>query len=66
VAGLGVLLYFGRRHPTIVDPRSIGAGRKKLAWLTLAIFLLCFTPAPLEENPDAALGQQTQASSLTP
>jgi len=48
-----VLLYFlGRRHPTIVDSGSIGSGRKKLAWLTLLIFLACFTPAPLEENPD--------------
>ena len=46
------LLYFlGRRHPAIIDPGSIGPARKKLAWLTLAIFLLCFTPAPLVENP---------------
>jgi len=56
-----VLLYFGRRHPAIIDPRSIGSGRKKLAWLTLLIFLLCFTPAPLEENPDAPA--QAQACS---
>jgi membrane-associated protease RseP (regulator of RpoE activity) len=50
-----VLLYFlGRRHPVIVDPGSVGAGRRKIAWLTLLIFLLCFTPAPLEENPGAA------------
>ena len=56
-----VLLYFGRRHPAIIDPGSIGSGRKKLAWLTLLIFLLCFTPAPLEENPDAPA--QAQACS---
>lgn len=46
-----VLLFFGRRHPTIIDPESLGSGRKQLAWLTLIIFLLCFTPAPLRENP---------------
>jgi len=60
-----VLLYFGRRHPAIIDPGRIGSGRKKLAWLTLAIFLLCFTPAPLQENPDAAQGQ-TQAPAAAP
>lgn len=46
-----VLLFFGRRHPSIVDPESLGTGRRRLAWLTLIIFLLCFTPAPLRENP---------------
>jgi membrane-associated protease RseP (regulator of RpoE activity) len=46
-----VLLFFGRRHPTIIDPESLGTGRKQLAWLTLIIFLLCFTVAPLRENP---------------
>jgi membrane-associated protease RseP (regulator of RpoE activity) len=45
-----VLLFFGRRHPSIIDPEMLGAGRKQLAWLTLIIFLLCFTPAPLREN----------------
>jgi membrane-associated protease RseP (regulator of RpoE activity) len=46
-----VLLFFGRRHPSIIDPEALGSGRKQLAWLTLIIFLLCFTPAPLRENP---------------
>ena len=46
-----VLLFFGRRHPSIVDPEALGTGRKQLAWLALIIFLLCFTPAPLRENP---------------
>jgi membrane-associated protease RseP (regulator of RpoE activity) len=46
-----VVLFFGRRHPPIFDPEPLGSARKKLAWLTLLIFLLCFTPAPLQENP---------------
>jgi len=46
-----VLLYFGRKHPTIIDDEPLGPGRKKLAWLMLLIFVLCFTPAPIRENP---------------
>ena len=46
-----VLLYFIRRHPPIIDPAVLDPGRKKLAFLTLLIFLVCFTPAPLLENP---------------
>jgi membrane-associated protease RseP (regulator of RpoE activity) len=46
-----ILLYFGRRHPPVIDSEPLGPGRKKLAWLMLLIFLLCFTPAPIKENP---------------
>src|SRR5439155_17001543 len=46
-----LLFLFGRRHPPIVDPASIGSGRKKLAWITLLIFLICFTYLPLDVNP---------------
>ncbi len=46
-----VLLYFGRRHPPVFDSEDLGSGRKKLAWLMLALFVLCFTPAPVLENP---------------
>lgn len=42
-----LLLFFGMRHPAIYDPADLGAGRKKLAWLSLVIFLLCFTLAPI-------------------
>jgi membrane-associated protease RseP (regulator of RpoE activity) len=45
------VLFFGRRHPALYDSQALGGGRKKLAWLTLLIFLLCFTAAPLQENP---------------
>ena len=42
-----LLLLFGMRHPAIYDPSELGPGRKRLAWLSLAIFLVCFTLAPI-------------------
>ena len=42
-----VLLFFGMRHPAIYDPSNLGGGRRQLAWLSLAIFLLSFTLAPI-------------------
>jgi membrane-associated protease RseP (regulator of RpoE activity) len=42
-----LLLLFGMRHPAIYDPSELGPGRKRLAWLSLVIFLLCFTLAPI-------------------
>jgi membrane-associated protease RseP (regulator of RpoE activity) len=41
-----VLLILGRRHPFIEDPAPLSAGRRKLAWLALAIFALCFSYQP--------------------
>ena len=42
-----LLLFFGMRHPAIYDPLPLSDGRRKLAWLSLLIFLLCFTLAPI-------------------
>jgi len=42
-----VLLWLGRRHPVIIDASDLGNGRRKLGWFALAIFLLCFTFAPI-------------------
>ena len=42
-----LLLFFGMRHPPIYDPTQLGLGRRKLAALSLVIFLLCFTFAPI-------------------
>ncbi len=42
-----LLLFFGMRHPSIYDPAPLGPGRRKLAALSLVIFLLCFTLAPI-------------------
>jgi membrane-associated protease RseP (regulator of RpoE activity) len=41
-----ILLWLGRRHPTIEDPSTMDAGRRKLAWIALLIFALCFTHQP--------------------
>ena len=42
-----LLFFFGMRHPAIYDPSPLSDGRRKLAWLSLLIFLLCFTLAPI-------------------
>ena len=42
-----LLLFFGMRHPAIYDPTRLGSGRTKLAAVSLVIFLLSFTLAPI-------------------
>jgi hypothetical protein len=42
-----LLFLFGMRHPAIYDASELSAGRKKLGYLALVIFLLCFTLAPI-------------------
>jgi membrane-associated protease RseP (regulator of RpoE activity) len=42
-----VLLWLGRRHPVICDDSILGAGRRRLGWAALAVFILCFTYAPI-------------------
>lgn len=42
-----VLLWLGRRHPMIYDEAEIGDGRRKLALVALAIFVLCFMWTPI-------------------
>jgi membrane-associated protease RseP (regulator of RpoE activity) len=45
-----LLFWLGRRHPGIYDATDLGAGRRKLAWIALAIFILCFTFVPISEG----------------
>lgn len=45
-----VLLLIGRRHPVIVDAAGLGDGRRKLGWIALAVFLLCFIYAPFSSG----------------
>jgi hypothetical protein len=45
-----VLFWMGRRHPAILDSSEVGAGRRKLGWIALAIFALCFMPAPISSG----------------
>jgi membrane-associated protease RseP (regulator of RpoE activity) len=42
-----LLLIVGRRHPVIDDPTVLTPGRRKLGYLALAIFVLCFIYAPI-------------------
>jgi membrane-associated protease RseP (regulator of RpoE activity) len=41
-----VLLVIGTRHPPLYDLTPIGPGRRALLALAVAMFALCFTPAP--------------------
>ncbi|MFN7918600.1 MAG: site-2 protease family protein [Bryobacteraceae bacterium] len=43
-----LLFFFALRHPALYDDRPVGAGRAILAVLALAIFIGCFTLAPVE------------------
>jgi membrane-associated protease RseP (regulator of RpoE activity) len=42
-----VLFLFGLKHPPIYDPDPLSPGRRKLALLSLAVFLISFMPAPV-------------------
>jgi membrane-associated protease RseP (regulator of RpoE activity) len=43
-----ILFFFGMKHPTVYDESDLGPGRRKLAWVALAVFVLCFMLAPIE------------------
>jgi membrane-associated protease RseP (regulator of RpoE activity) len=45
-----VLWLLGRRHPMIYDDTEPTAARRKLGWLALAIFILCFTWQPFADG----------------
>jgi membrane-associated protease RseP (regulator of RpoE activity) len=42
-----ILFFLGRRHPMVYDSSTLGVGRKKLGWIALVVFLLCFAYAPI-------------------
>jgi membrane-associated protease RseP (regulator of RpoE activity) len=42
-----ILFFFGRRHPVVYDLGDLGRGRRQLGWIALAVFVLCFTFAPV-------------------
>ena len=42
-----LLLFFGMRHPSIVDYAPIGRARTQLAFFALFMLLVCFTPSPI-------------------
>jgi membrane-associated protease RseP (regulator of RpoE activity) len=44
-----VLVVMGLRHPPVVDAEQpLDAGRLRLAAVALVIFVLCFTPMPMD------------------
>jgi membrane-associated protease RseP (regulator of RpoE activity) len=45
-----ILFWLGRRHPAIYDPAGMSAGRRNLAWIALAIFVLCFIYSPISDG----------------
>jgi len=45
-----LLFWLGRGHPGIYDATDPGAGRRKLAWIALAVFILCFTFVPVGDG----------------
>jgi membrane-associated protease RseP (regulator of RpoE activity) len=42
-----LLLFFGMRHPSLVDPTPIGRTRTRLAFFALFMLVVCFTPSPI-------------------
>lgn len=44
------MLWLGKYHPMIVDAAEMSSGRRKLGWLAVAIFLLCFMFAPVSNG----------------
>jgi membrane-associated protease RseP (regulator of RpoE activity) len=55
VLTIGMLVVFGPRHPRTIDEDvPLDPGRRWLALFALAMFVLCFTPAPIE--PFALVG----------
>lgn len=46
-----LLFFFGMRHPAIFDPNPLGRFRTRLAVAALAMFILCFTLAPVQTVP---------------
>jgi membrane-associated protease RseP (regulator of RpoE activity) len=46
---LVMLVTFGPRHPRVIyEHEPLGTGRVLVALFALAIFLLCFTPVPMQ------------------
>jgi len=42
-------IVFGLHHPRVIDEETpLDPGRRMLAWIALVMFVLCFTPAPIQ------------------
>ena len=49
-SGRSFCWWLGRRHPVIYDSTELGDARRKLGWLALVIFILCFTYQPFADG----------------
>ena len=45
-----VLLWLGRRHPVVYDNTSLTPGRRRLGWISVALFILCFIYSPISSG----------------
>ena len=53
-----LLVIMGIRHPRLVDEEApLDPRRKAIAFLVLVMFVLCFTPVPIEESSDLPPGR---------
>jgi membrane-associated protease RseP (regulator of RpoE activity) len=41
------LFFFGMRHPVVYDDAPLGPARTALGWVSLILFILCFTVSPI-------------------
>jgi hypothetical protein len=42
------LVYFVKiEHPPVVYEQALSAGRRKLGWISMAVFILCISPTPI-------------------
>jgi hypothetical protein len=49
---LAMLRFLGSRHPPVLNEyEPLGAGRVVLACFAIVMFVLCFTPVPLQMQP---------------
>jgi len=46
---LAMLYFFGPRHPQVMNEyEPLGRGRRVIAVLAVVLFVLCFTPVPID------------------
>jgi len=46
---IAMMYFFGARHPRVLNEHEpLGAGRQAIAVIAVIIFVLCFTPVPIE------------------
>jgi Zn-dependent protease len=59
--------FLGVDHPVAIDNRPLSTGRRILGWITLAVFVVSFTPRPLyvRENPGVPMEQPGNEAPFT-